>query len=89
MKHAQRETALRPRYLIVIKLHRIDGAASELIVLGVGSEDRAQQNARLDSFGVFCGTARITLKMADSNVARMRFQFFPSSISPHMPLYQS
>jgi hypothetical protein len=47
MEHAQRETALRARHLIVIEFHRVDGAAAELIVLCVWSEDRAEQNAGL------------------------------------------
>ncbi len=45
MKHAQREAALGARDLIVIKLHRIDGAAAEFVVLRVRAEDGAQQNA--------------------------------------------
>ena len=39
MKHTQREAALCPRHLIVIKLHWIDGAAAEFVVLRVRSED--------------------------------------------------
>src|SRR5580698_8348688 len=31
MEHAQRIAVLRARYLIVIKLHRIDGASAELV----------------------------------------------------------
>ena len=45
MEHAQREAALGARDLIVIKLHRIDGAAAEFVVLRVRSEDRTQKNA--------------------------------------------
>jgi hypothetical protein len=52
MKHAQREAALRPRNLMVIKLHRVDGAAAELVVLRVRSENRAQQNAGLPALWV-------------------------------------
>ena len=37
---------LRARDLVVIKLHGVDGAAAEFIVLRVGSEDRTQQHTR-------------------------------------------
>ena len=43
---AQREGALRLGHLVVIQLHRIDGAAAEFIVLRVGTEDRRQQDPR-------------------------------------------
>ena len=52
VKHAQRETALRARDLVVIQLHRIDGAAAELVVARIGPEDRTQQNAGLGTFGM-------------------------------------
>ena len=39
MKHAQRKTALRTRDLVVIKLHRVDGAAAEFVILRVRAED--------------------------------------------------
>ena len=45
MEHAQGERALRARHLVVVQLHRVDGAAAEFIVLGVGSEDGREQNA--------------------------------------------
>ena len=50
MKHAQRETALRARDLIVIKLHRIDGTAAKFVVLRIRPEDRTQKNASVTSF---------------------------------------
>ena len=52
MEHAQREAALRARDLVVIELHRIDGAAAEFVVLRVRAEDRTQQNAGAGSLGM-------------------------------------
>src|SRR5450432_333791 len=104
MKHAQRETALRARDLVVIQLHRVDGAAAELVVLRVWPEDRTQQNARLRSFrmsfGVVGATVEIVLgnntgfkragrNTAGSKAAGMDFHLFSSSVSPHMPLLTS
>jgi len=37
--------------LIVIELHRIDGAAAKFVVLGVRPEDRTQKNASAIPFG--------------------------------------
>ena len=36
--------ALLARDLVVVQLHRVDGAAAELVVLGVGAEDRGEQD---------------------------------------------
>ena len=52
VKHAQREWALRPGHLVVIKLHRIDGAATEFIVLRVRAKHGGKQNAGCGSLGV-------------------------------------
>jgi hypothetical protein len=52
MEHAQRKAALCACDLIVIKLHRIDGAAAKFIVSGVRAEDRTQQDAGLRSLGM-------------------------------------
>jgi hypothetical protein len=49
MKHAQRKSSLRPRHLIVIKLHRIDGPAAELVVLRIRAKHGAQQNTSMTS----------------------------------------
>ena len=49
MEHSQGKAALSSRDLVVIKLHRVDGAAAELVVLRVRAEDRTQQNAGLSS----------------------------------------
>jgi hypothetical protein len=38
---------------------------------------------------MFFETARMNLRIADNNIAGMKFQFFSSSISPHMPFLQS
>ena len=89
MKHAQREAALRSRHLIVIKLHRIDGAASELVILGIRSEDRTQQDPRLRSLRMPYKIAGVSTEMVGRNTAGMKFQFVSSSVSPHMPLLQS
>jgi hypothetical protein len=66
MKHAEGKAALRPRDLIVIKLHRIDGTAAELVILRIRSKDRTQQNARLGSSGMLFETTGMNLRMADS-----------------------
>ena len=52
MEHAQRKGALGSRHLVVVKLHRIYGAAAEGIILRIGAEDGTQQNASLSSFGM-------------------------------------
>ena len=52
VEHAQRKAALLAGDLVVVKLHRIDGAAAELIVLGVGAENGTQKNACLSSLGM-------------------------------------
>src|SRR5436190_1724188 len=54
VEHAQRERPLLTGHLVVIQLHRVDLAAAVLIVLRVGSEHRAQQDARARAFGVRC-----------------------------------
>src|SRR3954469_19634581 len=81
MEHAQREAALRPCDLIVVKLHRIDGAAAELVVSRVWAEDGTQQEAGLRSLGMFFNAAGIC------NTRGKDFHFFSSSVSPHMPLF--
>ena len=45
MEHAQRERALHARHLVVVQLHRVDGAAAVLVVLGVGTEDAREEDA--------------------------------------------
>jgi hypothetical protein len=84
------ETALRARDLVVIELHRVDGAAAEFIVLRVRSEDRTQENSGAGSLGMCfeCGGSDIEVRimMADIGTARRSFQFVSSSVSPHMPL---
>ena len=52
MKHAERKAALRPRDLIVIELHRIDGAAAELVILRVRAKYGGQQDARALALGM-------------------------------------
>ena len=52
MKHAQGEAALLARHLVVIELHRINGAAAEFVVARVRAEDRAQQHTSLRAFGM-------------------------------------
>ena len=47
VEHAKRKTALKPRDLVVVKLHRIDHSASVFVVLGIGSEDAGQQDSRM------------------------------------------
>ena len=42
----KREGALHARHLVVIELHRVDGAAAVRVVLGVGTEDAGQQDSR-------------------------------------------
>jgi hypothetical protein len=45
MEHAQQEAALRAGDLVVIELHGINGPAAKFVVLRIGAEDRAQQDA--------------------------------------------
>ncbi len=52
MKHTQRETALRARDLVVIQLHGIDRPAPEWVILGIGTEDGAEKNPGLITFGM-------------------------------------
>ncbi len=91
MKPAQREAALGARDLIVIKLHRVDGAAAELVVLRVPPEDRAQQNAAWDPLGCFAKLPdehRVEhwgeYYEAGGNIADTKFQFlFFIRFPPH------
>jgi hypothetical protein len=46
VKAAEREGTLGLGHLVVIQLHRIDGAATELIVLRVRTEDRLNRTGR-------------------------------------------
>src|SRR5436305_1908992 len=50
MEHPQGKTALFAGYLVVIKLHRIDGAAAEFVVARIRPKYRAQQHAGSSSF---------------------------------------
>ena len=52
VEHAQRKGVLRPSYLVVVQLHRIDGAAAELIVLRIGSKYRTEQNVGTRALGL-------------------------------------
>src|ERR1035437_7260248 len=49
---AQGERALAARYLVVIELHRVDGAAAVGIILRVRAEDGGEQDPGLGSFGM-------------------------------------
>jgi len=83
MEHAQRKAALRACDLIVIELHRIDGAAAELVVSRVRAENRTQPDAGLRSFGM-------SFNIGGTYDARgMDFHFLSSSVSAHMPLLSS
>ncbi len=83
MKHSQGKAALGARHLIVIKLHRIDGAAAELIVLRVGPENRAQQYARVRSFGMSCRISGRVITAGGWSLDRIDLQFSSSSFPPH------
>ena len=52
VEHAQRKSALRARHLVVVKLHRVDGAGAELIVLRIRTEYRTEKYARTLALGV-------------------------------------
>ena len=52
MEHAQRKASLGARHLVVVKLHGIDPAAAELIVLRVGSKNGGKKNAGRSALGV-------------------------------------
>ena len=49
---AQRERALAARHLVVIQLHRVDGAAAVSVILCVRAEDGGEQDPGLASFGM-------------------------------------
>ena len=51
MKHAQGEAALLAGDLVVIQLHRIDGAATEFVVLRVGTETELNSTRALAPLG--------------------------------------
>src|SRR6185437_12679423 len=57
VEHTQGERALLTRDLVVVELHRIDGAAAEFIILGVGAKNGGQKNSRLRALGMrlHCG----------------------------------
>ena len=52
VKHPQREAALHARYLIVVELHRVDGAAAEFVILREWAEDRGKEDFGLRPFWV-------------------------------------
>ena len=45
--------SLLARHLVVVQLHGVDGAAAELVVLRVGTENRAEQNAGARALRMF------------------------------------
>ena len=58
VKHPQRKRPLTPRDLVVVKLHRVDGAAAIFVILGIRPEDAGEQNSGPGNFGPGCvGTA--------------------------------
>jgi hypothetical protein len=83
MEHPEGEAALRAGDLIVIKLHRVNGATAELVVSGVRAEDRTQQNAGLRSLAMSFNVAGIC------DARGVDFHLLSSSVSPHMPLLSS
>jgi hypothetical protein len=69
VKHAQGESALRAGDLVVVKLHGIDGAAAEFVVLRVGAKDRGEQHSGVTAFGVgwyFRNTNHVAMLAASS-----------------------
>src|ERR1019366_4196660 len=54
VKPTHGEGSLRAGYLIVVELHRIDGAAAEFIVLRVWAEHGREKHAGLDTLGMSC-----------------------------------
>ena len=62
MRHAERKRILGARHLIVVQLHRVDGAAAELVVLREGTEDRGEENAHVrDGSSRFCVHAALAV----------------------------
>jgi hypothetical protein len=55
MKHAQRKAALPACNLIVVELHRVDGAAAKFVILRVWAENGTQQNSSLRALGMGLG----------------------------------
>ena len=55
---AQGKGALAARYLVVVELHRIDGAAAEVIVLCVRAEDGGEQDTGLGSLRMLLNHVR-------------------------------
>ena len=55
MEAPQGERALHPRYLVVVKLHRIDRAAAKLVVLCVGAEYGESRTRARVPFGCLGG----------------------------------
>jgi hypothetical protein len=49
VKHAQGESSLQARDLILIQFHGVDAAAAVLVIAGIRSEDARQQDAGFDS----------------------------------------
>ena len=52
MKHPERESPLDAGDLILVQFHRVDLAASVLVIPGVGSEDAREQDAGAASEGM-------------------------------------
>ena len=68
VEHPQRESALGPRHLVVVKLHRVHAPAAVLVVLAVGPEDARQQHARLRAGRM--RSLRMLSRWFDSDVVR-------------------
>ena len=74
------QAALGAGARIVIRLHRIDGAAAALVVSRVRSEDRAQQNAGLTSLGMPLATARRAGMVRGMAFQFSFMRFFPRAV---------
>ena len=53
--------------LVVVQLHRIDGAAAELVVVRIRAEYRTEQYASTRALGVFSVPLSVTLPSLSEN----------------------
>ncbi len=54
VEHPKRERALFAGHLVLVPLHRVDGPAAELVVLGVRPEYRREEDSGVNALGMSC-----------------------------------
>ena len=77
VEHAQRVRTLFAGDLVMVQLHRIDAAATELVILRIWTEDTGEQNTSLTALGM--------RKLLGHCVSRLRAEPFTHILGPDTP----